>query len=136
MGCRTMRIRILLTFTVGGLWVLSLASCGKSDGKQVISGSVTFQGKPMSRGMIEFEPLIKARPLTATAAVIVDGNFHIPRKDGLFPATYKVKVHAAIGPNDASFADVPKISSQYKEQSILRAEVEKGGPNRFDFSLQ
>ena len=41
-----------------GLLVVLLAGCGRSDGRQTISGPVTFQGKPLD-GVIEFLPAEK-----------------------------------------------------------------------------
>ncbi|MBX6315072.1 MAG: hypothetical protein IRY99_19480 [Isosphaeraceae bacterium] len=137
---------------VRGLLIAILAAavvgCGSAgDGlpRQHVSGTVTFEGKPLESGSIQFLP---ATPDQATAAggVIIDGKYDIPSDQGPTPGTYKVMIFTTSSgvpaPTDAPPGEVvvaPKsamvIPVRYNHQTELTVKVEAGGPNTFDFKL-
>jgi hypothetical protein len=131
------------------LLVLALSAwpgCGgETDGlpREPVWGSVTFEGKPVASGMIQFLPASPDTTVQAGAA-IRDGAYSIPREGGPVPGTYKVVINAPSG--DAALPSgapgqalpVPKelIPAKYNAKSELAAVVKKGETNRFDFDLK
>src|SRR5688500_16411557 len=74
-----------------GWGVVLLAGCGGDPlGRQAVSGTVHFQGKPLDQGRIQFVPVTKGP--TESGATIESGKFQIARDSGLAPGTYKVSV--------------------------------------------
>ena len=142
---------------IGSLFIwklcwLCLLGCRDGDGKQSIRGQVSYQGQPMIRGLIEFEPASKEQPASQTSAVIVDGAFQIPGKHGLWPGEYRVRINSAASPsqgesgvlpgtepaNDAhkKSGNPPIIPAKYNRETTLRATVTADGKNDFRFDLQ
>ena len=118
--------------------------CGRDPQKrQAVSGAVSFKGQPLPAGKIEFSPLDGQG--TLVAASLENGRYAIPAAKGLSPGTYRVLVNAPEGggggPAGAPGADLgppPKelIPPRYNAQTELRATVEDGGRNVFDFDLK
>jgi hypothetical protein len=109
-----------------------------------VSGNVTFNGKPLEKGLITFSPT-GSKGGTA-GSEITDGKFRVEK---LVPAAYQASVAAVpelkiIGPNDPeakrtlSDAEIRAMidplppDTTGKEQSI---EV-KGGQQTLDFRLE
>ena len=124
--------------------LLLLAGCGDPQGQQAVSGTVLFQGQPLDQGRIHFAPVEKGP--TESGATIENGRYTIPRQTGLVPGTYTVSIFSydqkgARVPSDVVPGDPgntqfkERISPRYNVQSILTAEVKKGGPNVFDFKV-
>jgi hypothetical protein len=115
--------------------------------RQAVSGTVTFKGKPLEAGMIQFQP-ISAGVATAGGAGIKDGKYAIDQSEGLVPGQYQVKITsntAASGqpasgppamPGDAPPPPKEPIPAKYNSQSTLTANVTKEGPNTFPFDLK
>ncbi|MBX6312628.1 MAG: hypothetical protein IRY99_06865 [Isosphaeraceae bacterium] len=136
--------------TVAALFLLVFhaAGCGSGDNlpREPVSGSVTLDGKPLKSGLITFVPTGPDIP-TQGAAAIVEGEYSIPRAQGLVPGKYKVVVSSGGGTPEQkvdTVADMPgmppvpakeAIPPQYNANSILEANVTAGGKNEFDFSL-
>ena len=82
-----------LTVTV---LALCLPGCGPSHKRQALSGTVTFQGRPLQTGSIVF----KTNPTPGVqvgGALIRDGQFSVPAEQGLEPGVYKVAVSSPQG---------------------------------------
>jgi hypothetical protein len=82
--------RAILMFGV----VAIVSGCGP-DGpsRYSISGSVTFQGKPVPVGFIKFEPdTTKGNAGPGTGAPIKDGNYNVPSAKGILGGHYRVIV--------------------------------------------
>ena len=121
-----------------------LAGCRDPNGRQAVSGTVTFNGKPLDQGRIHFAPLEKG--VSEAGATIQDGKYSIPGDRGLVPGNYKVSIFSydQTGPKVAS-EEIPgdraakqfkeRIPDKYNKQSILKAEVTGSGSNVFDFTL-
>jgi hypothetical protein len=132
------------------LAALAPAGCGAGGGsaRESVSGTVTFDGQPLQRGTIEFQPASQTEGALATGAV-TDGRFEIPRGEGPTPGNYGVAIYNAgdapppLAPGELPgppkfntkhrAADVPP---RYNTQSELTAEVKAGGPNRYTFDLK
>jgi hypothetical protein len=122
-----------------------LAGCGSeaSDGlpREPISGRVSFEGKPIERGTIQFVPEVPGVGFQV-GSVIQDGRYSIPKESGPVPGKYKASISASAGetkPPESPGADfvLPKelIPPKYNSKSTLTVEVKTGASNRFDFDL-
>ena len=138
-----------MRFLIRAVVVLSAAvslmsGCGRDPlNRQAVSGTVTFKGQPLEHGKIEFSPL--DGQTTLMGAEIANGLYSIPAKQGLTPAKYKVMINAPQGANlnptgppgsDLGPPPTELIPERFNAKSELRAEVKKGEPNVFDFTLK
>lgn len=138
-------MKCLLAHAVFGLsFMITISGCGGDpQGRQRVSGTITYQGQLLERGRIEFTPLESQG--TQSGAIIRDGVYSIPADQGLKPGKYKVRIYStdkvlapATGPpGDGPAPPQPKnpISSVYNTDSKLFADVAKGGKNVFDFAV-
>jgi hypothetical protein len=121
-----------------GLFLLS-ACGGDSEGRRSISGTVTYKGKKVEAGSIEFHP--RGKEATLSGARIENGFYVIPAKQGLEPGTYQVKIFATEAP---AAADEPGglpgaehkdlIPAKYNKDSTLIRDI-KADTTTLDFSL-
>ena len=126
-----------------GLIVLLLVGgCGKSDGRQLLEGTVTLDGDPLANGSITFRPLAGTAGPTA-GAEIAEGHFYVKSEKGTFSGTFRVAITATrltgkkVMGLDLVMIDESEqfIPVRYNRQSELTAEVTEDGPNQFDFAL-
>lgn len=118
-----------------------LAGCGNANGPFPVSGKVDYQGQPVKAGVITFIP--EGAMASAGGAAITDGVYSIPAESGLPEGDYKVAISMREG---AAFAETeaPGMSVESKEtlpakynaDTTLRAKVQRGTPNKFDFNLE
>lgn len=127
------------------LMVLACLGCGAGNSLdlQAVSGSVTFDGKPLEQGSIQFVPQDNATGLLS-GALITAGTYSIPQDKGLPPGKYTVRISSADRSSNAPASppgmesSVPakeRIPARYNAESQLTAEVTAGGDNTFDFPL-
>ena len=82
---------------VGLLALISLIAVGCNDGgaddlpREPISGTVSYDGKPLANGTIQFQPASAAEGMAA-GGMVVDGRFDVPREEGPVPGNYKVQI--------------------------------------------
>ena len=129
----------------GGTAVILAATlgCGPTDGlnRQAISGTVTLDGQPISKGAILFEPATQESG-TAVGATIREGFFAISRHEGPVPGSYRVRVYSSSGiqaPPAKGQTDrtprpmVERVPPRYNTETELRATVvnRTGTPFRF-----
>src|SRR4051812_27828313 len=95
------------TCTMGAL--LAALGCSSDDGvgkRYSVSGNVTYQGKPLAKGTIGFQPENQAE--RGASGEIVDGAYTLSTQtpgDGAFPGKYKVSIASREAPNlDAAAA--------------------------------
>jgi hypothetical protein len=149
------------------LALIFLASGGCGDGggddlpREPISGTVSYDGKPLANGTIQFQPASAAEGMAA-GGMVVDGRFDVPRKEGPVPGKYMVQIDsidetvtvpvpdpeqpASPGevamPGELKIAPPKKmmkkrlIPPKYNSQTELTAEVKAGGPNTYKFDLE
>jgi hypothetical protein len=128
--------------------ILTMIGCSRSKDdlpRQPVAGTVTMNGQPLPEGVIQFYPTGNAKT-TGANATIKDGQFSIPREDGLVPGSYKVSIsHAELqaalfkGKKD----DSPRskklgpelIPAEYNAKSTLTAEVKPGGTRDLKYEL-
>ena len=129
---------LLLSFLI----ITSLVGCGDPNGRQPISGVVTFQGKPLDQGIIEF-----SSSATMSGAPIIGGKYTVPADSGLEPGVYKVCISAGDGrtpvdspdgmpgPTGANIVSKEKIPPEYNTKSKQEVTVTGSKPNVFDFTI-
>lgn len=133
---------------VCGLLGLLLTGCNDNPmGLAPVTGTVTLDGAPLDQGSIHFESVDGGNAVN-TGAVIENGKYAIPAKNGLKPGKFKVAISSA--PTEATITDpqeamnaasaakppANRIPPQYNNQTTLEATVTESGPNSFDFDLK
>jgi hypothetical protein len=128
------------------LMASAAAGCGVSDGldRQAISGTVTWEGQPLERGAILFEPATNESG-TPVGSTIRAGNFAVARNQGPVPGLYFVRIYASSGtqasPTSGQTERTPRpmverLPAAYNAQTELRASVIARGANQFRFELR
>ncbi len=125
-----------------GRWRLSVAlivlaaGCGQSGPRAYpVSGTISFDGKPVSDGDILFIPADAS--LGPDAGKIVGGKFTAQAKQG----KCRVEISALdIGPDTPMFEGAPiagnYIPGRYNAESELEVDVLPKGGNDFQFKLR
>lgn len=125
------------------VWLLAIVGCGSGSGRDSMEGTVTFDGQPVEKAVISFEPLPGTKSPTAGAEV-VDGKFVIPTDSGTFAGRFRVKITASRPTgrkirhpiwNNMVDETEQYLPSRYNTNSELEVNVERGAVNHFDFSL-
>ncbi len=139
-------MRCFYIFFIGCLVLSLVVGCGEKNplGRMPVSGTVTFQGRPLESGSIEFAPV---DPLGKTKAggPVVDGKYSIAVNQGLAPGEYVVRVFSPVGAAEAAGDAMPgsrptavareRIPPIYNVNSRLRCEVSAEKTNLHDFNL-
>ena len=105
-----------------------------------VTGAVTFDGEPVSGGIISFVPLDSGRP--PGGATISEGRYQLDPAVGLKPGMYRVEIRwsrptgekreAGYGRSPDVFAEA--LPAKYHADSTLTVEV-TAGANAHDFTL-
>ena len=117
--------------------VVFLCSCGPSDPLlYTISGTVSFDGQPVEKGTIVFEP-VDSVPGNGAGGEIHNGVFTLQSRQG----KKRVSIRAT-RPIPGKRNDVMKVPAiqqyippQYNSKTTLTAEVLPEGENHFEFNL-
>lgn len=133
-------------------FAVPLSGCGGGSGLkfQKVSGVVTFEGQPLTKGNVQFTPDSSkgTRGPMATGAIGPDGKFTLTTTnpgDGAQVGFYRVSVNcweegAPFDPNNPKPPPPPKslIPERYADDSTsgLTAEVKAGAANEFTFELK
>ncbi len=131
---------------VAMLGMLFALGCGGGDasGRQAISGTVTFQGKPLDQGTIQIISLDPGKQ-AISGGMIKAGKFSIPADKGLAPGKYRVRISspeegsggAPAVPGDPAPEAKERIPPEYSgPESKLEIEVTKGGKNEFNLEIK
>jgi hypothetical protein len=137
---RVSRARLLIALILTSALA---AGCGDSRGRVPVTGTVTFDGKPLESGNIRFGGDQGA----AGAGSIVNGKFSLSEtasQDGVLPGKYEVLIASWIEERgsvrkDGSFSPgITRIPLIYLDpaKSGLTAEVKAGESNQFTFELK
>ena len=149
MNSRITRNWIVVGRTVAlllGAWL-----CGGCNGDDLLSkrcsvtGTVTFDGKPVEEGQILFTPTGKMG--SVAGAAIENGEYYIPREQGPVAGPHKVTITASRKTGEQMKAMPPAppgqmidlkeeyIPKKYNEQSTLSISLEAGENSEVDFDL-
>lgn len=129
------------------LMVLSACGPGNPLGRRPIDGCVTFDGKPLESGSIQF---ISQRPDGLTSgAMIAQGAYRLDVQHGLPPGKYSVQISSpqiaagAITKDNSSkipaglpSPSIERIAPKYNSASVLTVEVTTSGSIQFDFETR
>ena len=96
------------TLAICAVLAVLLGGCGGDRGPQrvVVSGTVTYRGKPISDGTIRFMPLPTC-PAPMSGAKIVDGKYTVDMHGGVPVGTHKVQIEAIRSIRNASMSNLP-----------------------------
>jgi hypothetical protein len=126
-------------------WVLPavlLSGCRGDRGPErvVVSGTVTYNGKPLSEGEIRFVPLPTC-PVPVTGALIVEGRYSTKDGGGVPVGTHKIQIearrHKAGGPNTPGpptgsrgfgFRGMQYLPAKYNANTQLEIIIPPGSP--------
>jgi len=121
-----------------------LVGCdSKTGGRVAVSGSISYDGKPLERGQIVFEP---QGPGRMAIAQIVDGRYAIAAERGPMPGNYLVRITAA-RPTGAKASSGPTggnelrdvyeqfVPARYNDRSELSVKIEATSHVEHDFDL-
>ncbi len=119
------RISVSRSFVLAASLLLPCAGCGLSGGSQSVEtvpvkGTVTYKGKPLSKGVVTFEPRASGR--TATGEISPDGTFELTtlkQGDGAAQGKHRVSV-SGTGPT----AKAELVPKKYAEANTSKLEVE------------
>ena len=122
-------------------WVVTaallLGGCGPEYAGRPVAGVVTFQGKPLDQGMIQFYPA--EGQATFSGGEIKDGSYASPAEFGLAPGKYHVRINSPEGSVPADSVEMvmvkERIPAKYNAETTLTAEVKESGENKFDFEI-
>lgn len=132
-----------LCSVVGVLGLVALAGCGGGDGfdRQAVSGTVTYKGKPIVFGSIDFSP--QSGQNTPLNLEIKDGKFAAEKSRGLSAGKYLVRIIGYDGPPPPP-TDIPGQTSgplqkvitpeKYGAKSDRTVDIQ-GGKNELKFDL-
>lgn len=122
-------------FLALGLVVVSGCGGGASDAPSMfeVTGTVTFDGKPLEKGSIVFDSA--DGQTKAAAGGIENGKFSF--ESPLGPKTVRISATRETGQKDEYGETVSEsyIPAKYNAESKLEATVERSGENKFDYAL-
>src|SRR5437879_2607640 len=87
-----------------GIMLLIFGCADSYGGRQAVSGRVILEGQPLKSGSIHFEPLDGQD--TTGGSGIENGEYHVPRQNGLKPGKYLVQLTAPDGKTPATEAEI------------------------------
>ena len=137
----------IVTAALSAAGFLICLGCGHDGGpdRAVISGAVTFAGKPLEEGRIMFVPA-KGTKGPTSGAEIVGGKYTVKAKGGVPLGTHRVEITAfrqlpiPPGVPESAFDQGPPreqfIPAKYNRQSELKIEILPDGSREFNFDLQ
>lgn len=127
------------------LLLLAMAGCGPATDRLEISGKITLDGKPLDSGSIRFTSAAGEK-LLVSGAMIVNGEYDIPREKGLLPGVYHLEIYspdheappimARQRPGGPGIQVAPeRIPAEYNVKSEQKIEVTTDGDNYFVFDI-
>src|SRR5690606_31258058 len=113
---------------VGVCWVLlSLTGCGSSDGLQMVSGTVSYNGTPLPEGRIQFRSLEGDQK--AYAGGIENGEYSVRVAPG--PASVEIRASRPVpgkfdesNPGEKEQVGEMYIPEKYNSRTELRVDVQ------------
>ena len=139
-----MRVRSWRSLACLILFLGLIAGCGSGTTRRPLSGSVTYKGAPLDRGVITFFAT-EGRPGPKGGAPIENGRFTMPLTQGLDPGKYRVEISSSVPggtltPEEQAAGASPRakevLASKYNTESTITIEVKAGGTNEFQFATE
>jgi hypothetical protein len=132
---------------VAGFVILAANGCGEPNplGRRAVHGSVTYQGKPVDYGMIQFSPDDPQHGVNS-GAMIEGGKYRMIVSQGLPPGSYRVMISSPDAskqekvegpPGDERTLALERIPAKYNLKTALKLDVAKGrGSQEASFNLE
>jgi hypothetical protein len=114
----------------------SLAGCGEQEsGKLRISGNVTFEGKPVQRGRIDFRPdVLKGNKGAAGFALIENGSYDTAKDGGdVIPGALVAVIQGYYF--EDGVAEVPENAKPLFRTYETTFDAEYGRAEQYDFEI-
>lgn len=144
--------RSVYWITIWGIALFSLAGCGELDDeppRNVVFGTVTWNGEPVSVGEIRFVPN-EGTDAPSSGGEIRDGKYRIENKGGVPLGSFRVIIQGYRAPSKPGSNEIPGAPSDdpmaAREQflppkysggkSELSITVEVGEPQEANFDLK
>ena len=129
------------------LLACGLTGCGGAGGpdRGAVTGTVSFEGKPIDQGSILFVP-VAGKAGSSSGAAITDGKFSIPQEKGPVVGLNRVEVHwprktgrkkevGSPAPPGTMIDEVEEaIPATFNTSSTLEQRIERGN-NAVDLKL-
>ncbi|MBW3542412.1 MAG: hypothetical protein KY476_19275 [Planctomycetes bacterium] len=128
------------------LGLLLMCGCGGRDPDRPatapVTGTVTYNGKPLTEGTVTFVPQAKGNP--ATGQIGPNGRFTLTTYEtndgavvGFHVVTVQVFAEGALPGMEAETSDAPSIPAKYEDPATSDLLVEvKGEPNNIPLELK
>ncbi|EAQ78991.1 hypothetical protein [Blastopirellula marina] len=99
-----------------------------------VSGNVTLNGQPLTRGIITFSPV---EPGPASSGQVIDGQIVELRSNGIKSGVVVGEHRVTIYDEDVESGSVDIVPNRYGSlDTALQASVTETGPNAFTFELK
>ncbi len=89
-------MRLRFAFPLGLLLLVVLTGCNQRPPTYEVHGMIVYpDGKPLTRGTVEFEAINQKKPITATGQIAKDGTFQLGTfapNDGAIEGDHRVAV--------------------------------------------
>lgn len=114
------QLRAWTVLVVSGIGLATTAGCGDDTGlgtRYSVSGTVTYNGTPLEKGQITFEPVKSEGSSRAANGVIEKGSYSLTTAtpgDGALPGEYKVKI----------------VAKEVDDSKVRETIAQKGGGGR------
>ena len=127
------------------IFAVALAGCSDPHkGKVAVSGKITLKGAPLNNGIVMFEPLDNQG--TGGSAMLANGEYSIPKANGLKAGKYLVRVTAGDGKTQESTGEpgpggstniVSKdlVPPEWNQRSKQEVTVKGDDTNTLDFNI-
>jgi hypothetical protein len=132
------RLRRAASMVCGAVLIACLAGCGRGGGLVAISGTVTYDGEALEKGLISFLPADGKGP--TAAAPIADGQFALKIAPG--KKVVKIEGYKVIGEHAFSRNNPRKVVDQkqilpprYNSKSELARDIAPAD-RTCDFALE
>ena len=117
------------------MMVVLVSGCGPSGPvRYPVSGEVTWEGEPVVKGYIVFEPANEG--VAPDAGKIEDGRYETEVQAG--KKKVRISAEREVGPYNPVMGSPERqsyIPSEYDVQTVLEATVTPDGENEFNFHL-
>ena len=118
--------QLLVPMALCGMGMLVFQGCQESRYERVVvSGTVTYQSKPLEKGMIAFFPT-KGTKTSPSAGKIVAGQYRIDRLGGVPVGTHRIEIKAydvPEGPRVALTETAQYLPAKYNTETIFGCEI-------------
>ena len=138
-----------MSFLIGTMLMLGIVGCGSTNQITPVSGKITYKGAPCDGALVVFHPLAGERlndpkPVATTSP---DGVYRLTlfaENDGAIPGEYGVTIvwnalerEPKMSLSGEGSAGSDRLKGKYGNpvSPKLKAKVESGKANQFDFDL-